>query len=186
VITVNAKYFVVNLPKLPDDPSTIVDYWKNFPKKLRIIEGNTRLNIEKKLYAEAAESYVYKAVDKNRNQNMVVKLPKEYKDLGDQYKYVKSRELRSAIAAQLTRFYRKATKDINKAPPLFYVTPVIYFIDEEFNGNKYIFAEPDINIDDTKFEKWSNNLTESNNDAYTSFSHFTHYASGLNYLVNYL
>ena len=42
--------------------------------------------------------------------------------------------------------YRKSVIDIDQYLPIFYVAPVVYELEEEFYGSKYLYAEPEIKI----------------------------------------
>ncbi len=61
-------------------------------------------------------------------------------------------------------------------PPLFYVAPTIYALkDSEFLGNTYIYAEPEITIEDqNEWEKYTNNLNYCSDSYMAAFSHFTY------------
>jgi hypothetical protein len=52
----------LKLPKLPLG-AIDKDYWLNFKKKIREIEGKTILKINKKIFAEGAESYAHHMTD---------------------------------------------------------------------------------------------------------------------------
>jgi hypothetical protein len=90
-------------------------------------------------------SNAYLVVDKK--VRMIAKLPKE-KLTSEGYKeYAYNRELQSAYAFQLTRMYRKSVIDIDQYLPIFYVAPVVYELEDEFLGSRFLYAEPEINVE---------------------------------------
>ena len=68
--------------------------------------------------------------------------------------------------------------DCDKAPPLFYVLPVIYRLDQPFEGTIYLYAEPEIIYDEKQFEKYANNFDFCKDIYLAAFSHFTHIVTG--------
>ena len=99
---------------------------------------------------EGKTSDAYLVVDKGRR--MIAKLPKEKLTPEGYKEYAYNRELQSAYAFQLTRMYRKSVIDIDQYLPIFYVAPVVYELEEEFHGSKYLYAEPEINVEND--EQW--------------------------------
>ena len=63
---------------------------------------------------------------------MVGKVSNSEKTIEEQYSDVSARELSSAYAFMMTKLFRKKTVDCDKAPPIFYVPPVIYVLESEF------------------------------------------------------
>ena len=55
--------------------------------------------------------------------------------------------------------FRKSVIDIDQYLPIFYVPPIIYELNEEFLGSKYLYAEPMINCNDQSWMKYSNNAS---------------------------
>jgi hypothetical protein len=89
----------------------------------------------------------------------------------------------SAYAYQMARFYRLFCNESNDIPPIFFLPPMIYKLKHPLFGNSMVYAEPNI-ISIRKFEKYTNNLNLCNNQLFSSFSHFSYYASGKLFLIN--
>lgn len=57
----------------------------------------------------------------------------------------------SAFCFQLSRYFRKIFKDDRRIPPIFYLTPYFYTLDEEFHGTSFVYAEPNIDFEGKKW-----------------------------------
>jgi hypothetical protein len=82
IMMVEATFYALKLPKLPLK-AIDKDYWTSFKSKIKEIEGTTVLKIHKRIYAEGTESYAHHMTDIGRRQEMIAKLPKEYKSIDD-------------------------------------------------------------------------------------------------------
>ncbi|CAD8046567.1 unnamed protein product [Paramecium primaurelia] len=176
-----------------------IDYWQNFleQEKNNKIEGDTLLIINK--YQEileekdkGAECVIYKLFDIVLNRNLVLKLPKyivnEYnqkqtisqENLKSYQQFIKIRYTSLLIAQQLAEGFRLKTLSIKGAPPIFYVSPIIYELEEPFMGVNQIFAETYINLPNfQEWKKYTNNAKFVDQDEYyyTAFSHYSYVAT---------
>ncbi|CAD8109836.1 unnamed protein product [Paramecium sonneborni] len=180
-----------------------VDFTKTVDSQLRINETTIKINPnpEKILDNEdGVNSYIFKVFDVINNQNLVAKIPKkivlaynEQKEklqrenselpvqLSDELileaqKFAQQRFQSQTIAKQLAQIYRDRVKNQQGAPPIFYVSPMLYKLSIPFYGLNYIYAETFINLPNIKWEKYSNNSNYINPQYYyySSFSHFTY------------
>lgn len=79
------------------------------------------------------------------------------------------------IAKMLACEFRNDTKNNQKAPPIFYPTPIKYELFDDFYQVRNLYAETDIKLN-SKWEKISNNSDYLNQEkkAYATFSHYTY------------
>ncbi|CAD8169819.1 unnamed protein product [Paramecium pentaurelia] len=173
-----------------------LNYFSNFLTQMgkNQVGGDTILEIEmnQKVLSQNDQgmvSYVFEAFDIRNNLKVIIKLPKK---VVDQYQCRKGqidedliqnaqkasfvRYNQTIIAKQLSCAYRLQTKSNDKAPPIFYVTPIKYTLCQEFMGLKDLYAETNININGP-WEKISNNTNyiDKEKENYSAFSHFTYH-----------
>ncbi|CAD8120349.1 unnamed protein product [Paramecium sonneborni] len=179
-----------------------MNYFSNFLTQMgkNQIGGDTILEIEMKKKQlsqndQGQVSYIYEAFDIRNNLRIVIKIPKQYVDLynkeqvnetilKDAQKASFVRYNQTLIAKQLSAAYRAQTKDNDKAPPIYYVTPIKYQLSSEFLGLKECYAETNITLEGP-WEKISNNTSFINKEKenYSAFSHFTFHFTNKRLLI---
>lgn len=82
----------------------------------------------------------------------------------------------------MAKLFRQKTKDFN-APQIFYVAPMLYTLDEPYNGFKTFYAEVEIPTAELGWEKDMNNLAYCQEQRIASFSHFTYVWSKALFMV---
>ncbi|CAD8089971.1 unnamed protein product [Paramecium primaurelia] len=210
--SIKSKYIDYNCITLEDRKKYWKDFTKICQSQDRI--NNTTLKInqnpEKLLENEdGVNSYIFKVFDVMNNQNLVIKIPKkiveEYKQkeqnlqkensnervklseetIIEAQKFSQQRFTSQTVAKQLAQIYREKVKNLNGAPPIFYVSPMLYTLSEPFYGLNHIYAESFINLPNIQWKKYSNNAQYTNPDFYyySSFSHFTYEETGNQFLI---
>ncbi|CAK62160.1 unnamed protein product (macronuclear) [Paramecium tetraurelia] len=176
-----------------------IDYWKNFQKQQEqnSVEGETLLIINKnqEILPEKDRGQlcqIFKLFDVVLNRNLVLKLPyyiiesyNKQKELSqkeneDYQLFIKKRYISLLIAQQLADSFRQKTQSIEGAPPIFYVSPIIYELQTPFMGVTKLFAETYIDLPNfCEWKKYTNNTKYADQDEYyyTSFSHYSYEAT---------
>jgi len=92
------------------------------------------------------------------------------------------RYVSQAYASQMAKIFRLTSCQID-APPIFYLLPAIYRLQKPFRGVQTIYAEPLINVEDLKWERYMNNGSFCQNETMASFSHFSYIMSGGPFMI---
>ena len=97
--------------------------------------------------ADGQTSYAFIIYDQTRKMNMIGKIDKKVFDgiYKNDYDTAHSRLTTQRYAIQMGRCFRQLTAEFN-GPPIFFLPPTIYKLSEPFNGVKYIYAEPKIDM----------------------------------------
>ncbi|CAD8065028.1 unnamed protein product [Paramecium sonneborni] len=171
-----------------------INYFTNFLTQMgkNQVGGDTILEIDlnqKQLNfnEQGKVSFVFEAFDIRNNLKIIIKVPKEIVELskkGQLDENILKNAQRSSfirynqtlVAKQLSAAYRNSTKQNNKAPPIYYVTPIKYTLCNDFFGLMELYAETYIDIEGP-WEKITNNTDyiDKEKQSYSAFSHFTYH-----------
>jgi len=137
------------------------------------------------LFDQGTFSYVFKAFDVGKEQWFVIKIPKEeFKDEKKKKEDTYSKIHTSLYTCHMTRLFRQCCADIPEAPPIFFLQPILCKLDLPFYGERFVYAEPFLNLQNLDWKKYTNNHAFCINEAFASFSHFSLVFSGNLFLVS--
>ena len=177
-IRINATSKTPVLPKIRQFEIDDVKFWKGFMKEIesRVIKNKTELIIDPNVIGKGKTSSVYKLYDTKRKIEMVGKI--DFKTLeGDAdatYEIAYDRWVSQVYSLFMAKLYRQLTCEINAAP-IFFLPPMIYELDNPFNGSNVLYAEPFIESD--VWDKYTNNYDYCMKQTMSCFSHFSHVQS---------
>eukprot|EP00347_Sterkiella_histriomuscorum_P001900 403370239 len=181
-----SQYFIVNAKRFKPSYKSIMKIYQEIMKKQEKFNWekfyyddrndveNVELRISKnfEIDKEGTSCKVYKCLDRSDFTRMIMKLPKEKLSEQKQIEYVKNRQFQGLLACILTRIFRVQCVSFKLFPPLSYVLPIRYELEQPFNGCTHIYAE--IEIDCEQWTKFTNNAGYSINNFYPTISHFTY------------
>ncbi len=150
-------------------------YWENFHKQLRNISEKTRVTLYSEKIGEGTFSNVYRLEDDKKTFSLVAKISK--RPSNQDYNEALEKAHTSAYAQILAKIFRKVTYNIDHAPPLFYLSPFVYTLDTPFNGVKHFYAEPEIDMTNSDWVKYTNNFAACQDAIMGAFSHFSYQAT---------
>lgn len=84
----------------------------------------------------------------------------------------------------MSKLFRLKGANIENFPNIFYVNPVVYeILDKDFEGCKFLYSEPWINIKGLEFKKYGDNRFIITFTDLAAFSHFTYKVSNTDLVV---
>eukprot|EP00347_Sterkiella_histriomuscorum_P016762 403351948 len=137
-------------------------------------KSNVELRISKEFDSDkkGTSCSVFKGYDRNNCTNIMIKLPLVQLNLEEQKKYAKNRQFQGVLAYILSRMFRIQCVKFNMFPPLTYVMPIRFELEEPFKGFKHVYGE--IEIEGGDWKKHTNNAGYTSNNFYPTISHFTY------------
>jgi hypothetical protein len=164
------------LPKEFDDYSTT--FFKDLYNKTIIDERIVTLKVGTEKLKDGALSSVHQGIEGELEGNqkfMAIKIPKKESEREKSLEYAKDRAKVQLIACICAKLFRLKGAKIENFPKIFYVTPVVYeLIDKDFEGCKYLYSEPWINIKGVDFKKYGDNQFITTYTDLSAFCHFTY------------
>ena len=79
----------------------------------------------------------------------------------------------------MAKYFRKEGIKHN-VPPIFFLSPTLYQLNEPFHGANFLYAEPELKGD---WKKMTTNHTECKDDLMASFSHFSFWLSSQLFII---
>ncbi|CAD8122667.1 unnamed protein product [Paramecium sonneborni] len=175
-------------------------FWKSFLEFCQTRNGETGLKVYKKklnILDDNSSTYIFKAFDSINNREVIIKIPKKYVDNQKQFtneeisrdeELAETRFYSSCYACQMAYFFNQRLKENNllkEMQPLFYAHPILYTLSKPLYGMKKVYGETFIQIQQYKFQKYSNNskYIDPQKYFYSSFSHFSFEVSKENLVI---